>query len=129
VPTDTPTPTPTSTPGPVTVNVPAINPWTDTGIDVTAGQTISVTASGTITIGPNSYSSPAGQAGCVASESMVAPGLTCYMLVGRIGNGVPFAVGTNTTWQAAASGRLGLGVNDGIFSDNSGSFTAVVSVH
>ncbi len=60
---------------------------------------------------------------------MVAPGLTCYMLVARIGNGVPFAVGTGITWQATTSGRLGLGINDGIFYDNTGSFSAQVTAH
>jgi N-acetylneuraminic acid mutarotase len=129
--TPTSTPMPTSTPGPLVVNVPATQPWIDTGIDVSTGATISVTASGTIYItgDPASHQSPAGQAGCIADESMVAPGLTCYTLVARIGNGVPFVVGTDLTWQATASGRLGLGINDSIFSDNSGSFTATITVH
>jgi N-acetylneuraminic acid mutarotase len=131
--TSTPTtaPTPTSTAGPTIVNVPVTKPWTDTGIDVTAGATISVTASGSASfaVGPGNSYTPAGQAGCVHGEAQLAPGLTCFSLVARIGNGVPFEVGTGLTWQAATSGRLGLGVNDDYFGDNSGSWTAAITVH
>jgi hypothetical protein len=110
--------------------VPGINPWTDTGIDVTAGQTISVTASGSInaTVGPGNSFSPAGKTGCVAGESKVAPGLPCFSLVARIGNGVPLEVGTGYQWVAPTSGRLGLGVNDDYFLDNSGNWSATIAV-
>jgi hypothetical protein len=111
--------------------VPVTQPWTDTGIDVTAGATISVTASGSASfaVGSGNSYTPAGEPGRIGTEAMVAPGLTANMLVARIGNGVPFAVGTGLTWQAAASGRLGLGVNDDYFGDNSGSWTAAITVH
>jgi hypothetical protein len=46
-------------------------------------------------------------------------------LIGRIGNGAPFAVG-NQTITAPASGVLFLGVNDDQHADNKGNFQVVI---
>jgi hypothetical protein len=48
--------------------------------------------------------------------------------VGRIGSNVPFGIGTQKQpLVMPESGRLMLGVNDNNLSDNSGTFTVVVS--
>lgn len=114
----------------LTVTVPGTQPWTDTGINLSAGTLVNITASGSIAFagGPGNSYTPDGKASCAADESMVAPGITCFALVARIGNGVPFEIGTGTHFVAKDGGELGLGVNDGIFSDNSGSWTATVKV-
>ena len=47
-------------------------------------------------------------------------------LIGRIGNGAAFGIGSQTAITAPATGRLFLGVNDDGFGDNSGAFTVTV---
>jgi hypothetical protein len=117
----------------VTVSVPGTAPWTDTGLSVRPGDTISITTSGTIFIaGSDPGKTPAGDPGCTAADSptdtWVAPGLTCWSMIGRIGNNTAFEVGTGTGFTAASSGELSLGVNDNFFGDNSGAWTADITV-
>ncbi len=114
----------------VSVNIPATQPYTDTGIDITVGSSLSITASGVIFITPSDTGhTPAGSPSCIATSGFNAPGLTCWSLIAKIGaNGKPFEVGTSTGLSVATSGRLFLGVNDNVFSDNSGSWTASVTV-
>jgi hypothetical protein len=59
------------------------------------------------------------------------PGLTCWSLVGRIGNSTPFQVGTGVSFLVETGGRLYLGVNDekGRFRNNSGSWTVNIAVN
>ena len=117
----------------VTVAVAGAAPWTDTGLSVNSGDNISITASGTIFIaGSDPGKTPAGDPTCTATDSptdtWVAPGLTCWSMVGRIGNNAAFEVGTGTGFTAASSGELFLGVNDAFFGDNSGAWTADITV-
>ena len=50
------------------------------------------------------------------------------LLIGRIGNGQPFFVGTGMqSFRAGTTGRLYLGVNDDYVQDNSGSFRVMIS--
>ncbi len=63
----------------VTVSVPGTAPWTDTGLSVSSGDTVSITASGTIFIaGSDPGKTPAGDPSCTATNSptdtWVAPG-------------------------------------------------------
>lgn len=53
------------------------------------------------------------------SSAFVAPRLTCWSLIARIGNGQPFEVGTSIL-VSATTGRLYLGVNDNSCSGNNG---------
>ena len=49
-------------------------------------------------------------------------------LIGKIGNGAPFAIGMQTQpLPMPASGRLMLGVNDNELADNSGFYTVTVT--
>lgn len=119
----------------VTISVPAAEPWAETDVDVSIGESVSIVASGSIhisTTGPGT--TPAGEAGCVAStnpvepaEPFLAPGLTCWSLVGRIGGGPAFEVGDGTSFIATSSGELNLSVNDNYFSDNSGAWTVTIT--
>ena len=45
--------------------------------------------------------------------------MTTGALIGRIGNGQPFAIGGQTQIQAPAAGQLFLGINDTHMPDNS----------
>jgi len=125
------------------VNVPAAQPWTNTGINVTAGQAVTITATGKIYAGSlafDPYDTPDGQSKvstdgytCVGGSGMggkfLAPGLPCWSLVGRIGqSGTIFEVGSSKSFTANSSGELYLGVNDNYLGDNSGSWTANISM-
>ena len=114
-----------------TISVPGAQPWTDTGVDILASNVVTIAASGTIHIAgsdPGKTPAGAGTGSCVVSPSAIAPDLPCWSLIGRIDNGTPFEVGTGTTFIASAAGRLFLGVNDNFFGDNSGAWTATITV-
>jgi hypothetical protein len=77
---------------------------------------------------------PAGDPSCTpsvnyaaSSPTFPAPHLPCWSLVACIGNGPVFEVGTSTL-TTTAPGRLYLRVNDGDFSDNSGSWTVNIKI-
>src|SRR5712691_3601617 len=54
----------------VTVSVPAIRPWVDTGVFINIGDSVSITASGTIYLsGTDPGKTPAGVPGCVATDN------------------------------------------------------------
>ena len=119
----------------VTVSVPAIQPWVDTGVFVNIGDSVSITASGTVYLsGTDPGKTPAGVAGCVATDNdsihpgpFLGPGLTCWSLIGRVGNNPAFEVGTGTSFTATSSGELNLSVDDNYFPDNRGSWTATIT--
>jgi hypothetical protein len=105
---------------------------TATGIMLNAGDTVSISATGAIKIASGDVArSPAGEPTCVAGPAFTVPGLPCFSLVGRIGTGPAFPVGTGpTTISATEAGELLLGVNDDVntFGDNSGSWSVTATV-
>lgn len=117
-----------------TVTVRGIEPWTDTSIDVSVGDKVDLTASGTIRNNAgNPNISPDGQYadgyGPIAPCPYVVPLPTtaCWSLIARLDEGSPFAVGSGASFTATSSGRLFLGVNDEFFADNSGAWTVDVT--
>ncbi|MGH7129940.1 MAG: hypothetical protein ACREIV_15320, partial [Planctomycetaceae bacterium] len=126
------------------LKVPGSCAWADTGIDIIAGQPVTVLARGAVAyrgpslLHPNApyQSGPEGTylfSEDVAEELFPLPAAAggpapCYCLIGRIGAGAPFYVGRRTSWIAAQSGRLFLGINDFDLSDNSGGFRAQVTL-
>jgi hypothetical protein len=110
-----------STVGGGEINVSAAQRWTATGIQVRRGEPLDISASGEITVGGgNAPASPAGT-GEMRTENTIQ-GAPTGALIGRIGNGQPFVIGTQTRIQAPAAGQLFLGVNDSNHADNQGSF-------
>ena len=112
------------------VYVDADQRWTDTGIDVQAGQTIAVDAQGTVMLSAsrNDSATPGGsQTGRRAVEAPVQQG-PAGGLIGRIGNGPPAFLGARGTMRAQTSGRLYLSVNDDYLGDNSGEYRVNVTV-
>jgi hypothetical protein len=117
-----------------TVVVEGKRPWTDTGIDLSVGDSVSVNASGNVsfsrggqTIGPQGD-----QPSCAVFRNPRVPylarDLRCHSLIGRIGAvGTFFEVGSSAQFRAPAAGRLYLGVNDNFFPDNAGRWTAAIS--
>lgn len=135
----------------LTVHVEATQPWTDTGLSVTQGDRVSFQASGQVKVNPRLTATPDGsdvnaaagstrqgnrrdyrdassRDGAYPNGGYPIPGAAVGALVGRVGNGAPFGIGTQTQpLVMPESGRLMLGVNDNNLNDNSGSFTVVVS--
>ncbi|HXZ00502.1 MAG TPA: hypothetical protein VEI03_10910 [Stellaceae bacterium] len=123
-----------------TVSVPAQIPWgANTGIVLTAGDQVSISASGSVYIGAQQNHAldnegPDGQpwgtcAGSNGRMPFVAPALPCWSLVGRIGvSGVPFEIGARRTFSAPTTGPLFFSVNDNFFPDNSGAWSVIVQV-
>jgi len=111
------------------INVPANQGWTNTGIPVLRGQRLMFNAQGDIMISPTASSGPNGSP-AVTSPNVRYPlqGVPAGALIGRVGNGAPFPIGSNTQpITMPANGPLMLGVNDDVLSDNSGSYSVSIS--
>jgi hypothetical protein len=131
------TPQPTSPALPATISIIIDQPFTNTNIPVSAGETLTVTASGSLNYSTNNLCdgsqcivTPAGDpySSCQQLTGFTAPGLPCWSLIGKIGeNGTIFEVGTSYHASATATGTLYLGINDNDYLDNGGSWTAVVN--
>lgn len=128
----------------LTVRVGAQQVWTDSGVDLRAGQPVSISASGRIVAGrPGKLErdvvaevDPEGTylfSDKAADREFPLPAASggpapCYGLIGRIGDGEPFFIGRSRSWTADRGGRLFLGVNDYDVTDNSGEFHARIDL-
>ena len=112
-----------------TVRVNAQQRWTDTSINVRAGDVITFEATGQIEMSDASdTATPAGSTkGRTAPDAPVL-GQKAGGLLAKIGEYYPAFIGGRTTWTAPVSGRLYLGVNDDHLGDNSGEFVVNVGV-
>jgi hypothetical protein len=109
------------------VTVPGTVAWTDTGLKVTAGERVNITATGTVDNAPGSPNGP---------DGVSNPALDIYSVVGTdhhaaliglvAGSAGPFLVGANYNNVAPATGELYLGINDVGVANNGGKFTASV---
>ena len=128
-------------PGAISIRVPANVPWTDTGIDLRAGDSVTVTASGSVSVETSGRIPPKAPGGfapdCRAAVSIYggrfgifpAPQLPCWSLIGRIGgSGIVFEVGVRRAFRTLSGGRLFLGINDDSMANNAGFWTAAVTV-
>ena len=103
--------------------------WTDTKLDVAAGETIGLAAAGSLEYTNNKgEKQTAGVAGLkrgfrdlIKTLPVNASGRGA--LVARIGEAVPFAVGEKWEGKAPIAGRLFLGVNQGESDKGEGAFT------
>jgi hypothetical protein len=116
------------------LTLPGTQQWTATSVYVAPGDDLGITAAGVVYIDPAYPQGPAGDPSCTpsvnyaaASSTFPAPHLPCWSLIARIGNGPVFEAGASTL-TTTTSGRLYLGVNDGDFSDNSGSWTVNIKI-
>ncbi len=115
--------------GGTSVRVDAKQGWTDTGITVKAGDRIAFQASGEIQFGRygGQTATPDGNP-AERRATYPDPTVPVGALIGRVGNGAPFGIGTQTQPLAMpASGRLMLSVNDNELDDNNGFFTVVIA--
>jgi len=138
-----------------TITVPADQPWTATGISLTAGEQVNITATGTTNNGSiysNAVNGPDGQ-GVVSADGysstavvnnpqpvpFLAAGLPTWSLIGYIGTTAPpstgpikppavFEVGSSDSFGVTTPGELYLGFNDNTFSGDTGQYKAVITV-
>jgi hypothetical protein len=114
------------------VKVDIASGWSDTGIDVVAGNNYSIIVKGVASTDGATVPSDAywyGPAGGrePAGSTYPLPGVPVQSTIGKIGtSGTPFYVGTLFTFTVNKSGRLYLGFNDTLFSDNAGYYIAFV---
>jgi len=111
------------------IRVAAAERWTDTGLDIRAGDTLIFDAQGTVRLS-NNGNDTAGVGGAFSGRR--APNAPIRDqgaggLIARIGNGEALFIGTRRSVRAPTSGRLYLGVNDDHLGDNTGDFQVVVT--
>jgi hypothetical protein len=114
--------------------------FVDAGIALRTGERVTINASGRINFGGPRIAAmtPSGIAWGPACEAIArrkahntpwpAPGLQCWSLVGRIGSGPKFEIGTLRSLQVTQAGELFLGVNDNDLADNTGTWSVTVTV-
>jgi hypothetical protein len=110
------------------VNVTARESWTDTGVDVRAGQSVYFQASGETRWGPNRRDGAAGERNSPYNAGRPLPDRPAAALIGRIGEkDLIFIGGDMGPYRVRSSGRLYLGINDDFLQDNTGSLRVTVS--
>jgi Ca2+-binding EF-hand superfamily protein len=113
------------------VRVAAKEPWTDTGLDVQAGDRITFDAEGTMELSENGTDSatPAGARSGRKAPNAPLREEVAGGLIARIGDSAPLFVGSRRPIQRApVSGRLYLGVNDDHVLDNTGEYRVSVTI-
>lgn len=123
-----PDPTPGAGGGPGLV-VAANRQWTPTNITVRRGQTVTIASTGQIRLSANQrdLASVNGSLNQSYDAGSPLPQFLEGALIGRVGNGQPFAIGSQTSIEMPASGILYLGINDDDVSDNAGHFNVEVT--
>lgn len=100
--------------------------WNDTGIDVRAGQTVYFEATGQVRWGKDRRDGPAGERNSPSNPNRPMGNRNAAALIGKIGNDMFFIGDETGPVRLRSSGRLYLGVNDDVLTDNSGNFRVVV---
>jgi hypothetical protein len=103
--------------------------WNDSGIEVRAGQTIFFEAQGQVRWGRDRRDGPAGERNSPSNPNRPMGNRNAAALIGKIGNSSNdyFFIGDETgPVRVRSSGRLYLGINDDVLTDNSGNFRVVV---
>lgn len=104
----------------------ATTQWNDTGIDVRAGQTIYFEATGRIRWGKDRQDGPGGERNSPDNPNRPMGNRNAAALIGRIDNDLFFIGDDSGPIRVRNTGRLYLGVNDDVLTDNSGNFRVVV---
>jgi hypothetical protein len=118
-----------------TIEVPGNSRGTDTGVDLRSGDSVTITATGSVTAGRRAgVVSPdggrVGFGGIAGTYPVAGTGVGALIGYIRLTNGQstqPFVVGSQQTLTAPADGRLFLLINDDNYTDNSGSFNVRIT--
>ena len=100
--------------------------WNDSGVDVRAGQTIYFEAQGRVRWGRDRQDGPAGERNSPSNPNRPMGNRNAAALIGKIGNDMFFIGDETGPVRMRSAGRLYLGVNDDVLTDNSGNFRVVV---
>lgn len=103
--------------------------WNDTGIDVQSGQVIYFRAGGKVRWGKNRQDGPEGEGNSPRNPGRPLPNRPGAALIGSLGEpgtNVFFIGADESAFRMRGSGRLFLGINDDVLSDNSGNFRVTV---
>jgi hypothetical protein len=100
--------------------------WNDSGVDVRAGQTIYFEAQGQVRWGKDRRDGPAGERNSPSNPGRPMGNRNAAALIGKIGNDLFFIGDETGPVRMRSAGRLYLGVNDDVLTDNSGNFRVVV---
>jgi Zn-dependent protease with chaperone function len=118
--------------GTFTYNIPGNSAWVDTGLDVAYGQAVAIAAQGQLFWKKNSneWCGPDGAAGTGKGFWKPIPAVNTGALIARIGENTTntFPIGSRRYFQAPATGRLYLGINDDNNFDNRGFFQVVINI-
>jgi hypothetical protein len=116
--------------GTYTFSIAGNSVWIDTGIDVYYGQAVAVVAQGQLYWKKNSaeWCGPDGAPGTGKGFWKPVPACNTGALIGRIGesSAYTFPIGSQRYFQAPATGRLYLGINDDNTFDNQGGFQVAI---
>jgi Ca2+-binding EF-hand superfamily protein len=112
------------------VVVPATERWTNTGVYVRAGETVTIAASGSVWLSPDQsdVADPAGARSGRRAPSAPLSARPAGALIARIGNSNVVFVGDSREFRAPVEGQVFLGVNDDYLADNRGEFRVTVGV-
>ena len=116
---------------PGSVRVAANARWVDTGFTLRRTDRVQFTTEGQVQLSGDAEdkASPAGSLRGRYAANSPAPSLLAGALIGRIGNGAPFAIGDQTVaLPMPGDGTLFLAVNDDEVSDNQGVFVVTLRV-
>lgn len=111
------------------VSVLAAEAWTDTGIDVRAGQSLYVEATGQVRWGRDRRDGPGGERNSPHNPNRPLPSRPAAALIGKIGqssNEIFFIGDEEGAIRVRATGRLLLGINDDYVADNTGQFRVTI---
>ncbi len=103
------------------INVSARQRWTTTGLRVRQGERLALQTSGQIRLSTTGLTASPDGSGQNDPGSPL-PQVFSGALIGRIGNGRPFGIGTQSQFEMPESGQLMLGINDSVLTDNDGAF-------
>jgi hypothetical protein len=113
------------------ITVSATTRWTDSGIDVTAGDVVSFSVAGTVSLGDDRSLGAEGDLDAAApAPRRPMPDRPAGALIGRIGTSPDdtFFIGAERLpFRVRTSGRLYLGVNDDTLADDDGAFQVAVT--
>ena len=111
-----------------TITVPANQQRVATGLTVRKGDMLTITATGNVQLSADSsdVANPSGSTKARYAQNAPLPTTLAGALIGKIGNGKPFGIGSNNTFAAPDTGQLFVGVNDDAVGDNQGSFQVTI---
>ena len=116
-------------PGAATFEIAANQVWQDTGVSVKPGDILTIEyVSGQWAPWPGGAYDASGTGVVSYCDCNVMQYVSHASLIGKIGDGDPFSVGSYYSHAVTQSGPLDLQINDAVLRDNAGSITVKISV-